>query len=154
MVRASDLCRHCGERESKHCRECSACPGEHSAYCSKEQAQYRTPRKRNPVVKNVRELFKNFHGTEPRERQVDVPQPRGPILKIGRLIEVVYQPEAPSQLRGKQFQHTLGDEGAPFGIRRKKLSDRPILATDGRDLFIIRGKSIHRFDESGRGIIA
>lgn len=99
------------------------------------------------------DLFEGFHGSPPaRERQVDVPTPRGPLMKIGRLLEIVYQPEKPSTLKGKQFQHEFGDTGTPFGIRRKKLSDRPILATDGRDLFVIRGKSVHFFSE--RGIIA
>lgn len=144
---AEDACRHCGEGLREHCRECEACSGTHSAYCSKDQAQYRK-RKRNPD--SARELFESFHGAQPRERQAEVPEPKGPLMKIGRLLEIVYRPESPSNLKGKDFQHELSDDGTPW--YSKKLKDKPILATDGVNLFIIRSRG-SKLHFSNRGII-
>lgn len=105
--------------------------------------------KRNPHPRAL-DLYQDFHEVEPRQREVDVPEPKGPLIKIGRLIELVYEPESPSRLKGKQFVHEMGDTGELFQ-RTMALRDKPILATDGKNLFILRGRSRYYFSE--RGII-
>ena len=109
----------------------------------------RRKRHRNPV--GAERLYEDFHGAPPAtERRVQLPEPRGPVMQVGRVIEIVYEPEKPSTLAGKQFQHEFGDRGLPWFDKNPK--HRPILATDGKDLFIVRDKSKHYFSE--RGIIA
>lgn len=95
-------------------------------------------------------LYRGFHGAVPKgEREVEVPTPKGKLMKIGRLVEITYEPEEPSQRKRTHYVHEFGDDGNRVV---KGIKSKPILATDKRgDLFIVRDKSRHYF--SPRGII-
>ncbi len=103
-----------------------------------------------PQEINPRSLYQRFHGNPPRSiRRVNLPIPRNGerLIKIGRLKFVTYEPEQPSRLAGKLYEHEWGDTG------RIKLPHNPILATDskGEHFYIIPDKSGAKFTE--RGII-
>ena len=100
-------------------------------------------KRRNPIAER---LYQEFHQAQPHKRVVNVPEPRGPLLKIGRLKEIVYEPDAPSQLAGQEFQHIMGDFGS---LLRHISEEKPVLATDGKNLFVIRGRSKYRFTRRG-----
>ena len=99
---------------------------------------------------NPLNLYQAFHGNPPkRMRKVNLPVPKkgSRLVKIGRLVDVTYQPEWPSRLAGRAFQHYFGDTGSIV------LPEKPILATDskGKNLFIIPDRSRPKFTR--RGII-
>lgn len=97
---------------------------------------------------DVVSVYKGFHNAHPiKVRRVKLPEPTGKkLIKIGRLTSICYEPEDPSMLKGTIFEHTFGDVGTAT-FRKEK----PILVTDGKNLFIIREKSKYKF--SKRGII-
>ena len=98
--------------------------------------------------KTVVRKYSDFHGTRPiRVRRVTLPNPKGgKVMKIGRLISLTYEPESPSALKGSHFSHTFGDFGTlKFGKRK------PLLVTDGTNLYIVRDGAPYYFDK--RGII-
>ena len=99
----------------------------------------------NPTSPDLKSLYRSFHGANPKSRKVKVPTPGGSLLKIGRLTELNYRPEAPSRRAGQEYFHRLGDTGSMI------LPEKPILATDGKNLYIIPEESRTRFTE--RGII-
>lgn len=95
-------------------------------------------------------LYESFHGNPSkgtRKVKVNVPEPGDTLVKIGRLTELRYRPEEPSQHTGTEFYHKMGDTG------RMVLKNKPILATgpDGKGLFIIDDKASPKFTD--RGII-
>ncbi len=95
-------------------------------------------------------LFQSFHGAPPANlRQVQFVPPQGHLVKIGRLTEIRYTPEAPSQYEGTEFYHKSGDTGA------KMLRSNCILCTDstGKNLYIIKEKQGKYPYFSSRGII-
>jgi len=96
-------------------------------------------------------LYEDFHGARPiRERMVDLPEPKGKLIKIGKLVRLEYEPDYPSQYQGTRFYHNSGDTGT------KKLKTNLILCTDeeGKNLFLIKAnpKAKHPYF-SERGII-
>lgn len=99
------------------------------------------------VMKNPKGLYQDFHGNNPaRVRNVHLPEPiGGRVIAIGRLMRLEYEPYPPSKHAGTRFYHVMGDDG------NRILKDKPILATDGRSLFIVPDKASPRF--TGRGII-
>lgn len=108
---------------------------------------------RNPLFSgrsSSQSLYESFHGNPSkgtRKVKVNVPEPGDTLVKIGRLTELRYRPEEPSQHTGTEFYHKMGDTG------RMVLRNKPILATgpDGKGLFIIDDKASPKFTD--RGII-
>ena len=101
-------------------------------------------------LSNPLSLYQAFHGNPParaRKVKLPIPQKGERLIKIGRLHSVIYEPERPSQHRGKLFEHKLGDTG------ERMLREKPILATDsqGQNLYIIPDKARPKFTK--RGII-
>ena len=99
--------------------------------------------RRNP---NSGDLFQKFHGAQPTTRQVEFNPPKGKkLIKIGRAVSVVYEPESPSKLVGKQYEHKWGDTGD------KMLKNRPLFCTDasGKNFFLINDKARPYFNERG-----
>lgn len=103
-------------------------------------------RRRNP------NLYKSFHGAEPmrvRKIKFDEPNPKEPLIKIGRLSQLNYIPEFPSKKSGTEFYHISGDTG------EKTLKSNLILATDskGKNLYLLKDKRSRYPVFSGRGIL-
>ena len=99
--------------------------------------------------RNPSSLYESFHGNPPaRVRRVSVNMPKR-LVKIGRLLEVVYRPEAPSRRKGTAYRHEFGDDG------RIVLPSNSILATNqsGTELYIIRDKPSKYPHFSSRGVI-
>lgn len=159
-------CKRCGEQLyasttfSGHplSRICSKC-----ATPEEEQEIFRltgrrvlgkaTKKHRNPLVigtaKNGPEgLYKSFHGNQSkgtRKVRVWIPGAGDRLVKIGRLTELRYTPEEPSEHTGTEFFHKMGDTG------RMVLKKKPILATgpDGKGLFVIDDGASTKFTDRG-----
>ena len=103
------------------------------------------PRQRNPEG-----LYQAFHGAEPIMKKVVFEPPQGRLIKIGRLIQLEYQPEPPSKRTGTQYYHSMGDLGGS-----QHLKSNSILCTDesGQNLFIIKDKPGKWPRFSNRGIL-
>jgi hypothetical protein len=101
------------------------------------------------IKKSSNPLYEDFHGATPKTRVVDLPVPaqNDKLLAIGFLESLVYRPYGSSSLKGRLFEHKLGDDG------NKIHKTKPILATDskGRHLYIIPDKAKTKF--TSRGII-
>lgn len=94
---------------------------------------------------NPKSLYESFHGNPPKEvRKVNFTVPKR-LTMIGRLIEVIYAPNSNSKHHGVHFSHKWGDTGEEM---RK---DKPILATDGKNFYILNDEATPTFTE--RGII-
>ena len=108
-------------------------------------AMVRLKRSRNP-------LYESFHGVLP-NRKVKVyyePPPKGkPLVKVGRISQINYIPEFPSEKRGQEFWHKSGDIGGEI------LKSNLILATDkdGKNLYLLRDKKSKFPYFSPRGLI-
>lgn len=92
-------------------------------------------------------LYSRFHGKSPsRVRRLSHTVP-SEALQIGRLLEVVYEVEEPSQRAGERYSHKFGDKGK----RVKFGKNKPILAVDesGRQLIVLNDKSKYRVTERG-----
>ncbi|MFA5380080.1 MAG: hypothetical protein WC455_30240, partial [Dehalococcoidia bacterium] len=93
-------------------------------------------------------LYQSFHGNPSkgtRRVRINIPEPGDKLVKIGRLTELRYRPENPSQHVGTEFFHRLGDTGTMV------LKNKPILATgpNGKGLFIINDKASPTFTKKG-----
>ncbi|MFA5378972.1 MAG: hypothetical protein WC455_24675 [Dehalococcoidia bacterium] len=145
-------CKRCGKpiyastRFVNHplSRICAGCvtPGERKVL--------RNPLSIGGTTSSTSSLYQSFHGNPSkgtRRVRVNIPEPGDKLVKIGRLTELRYRPENPSQHVGMEFYHKLGDTGTMV------LKDKPILATgpNGKGLFIINDKASPRM--TGRGII-
>lgn len=100
---------------------------------------------RNPVS-----LYQSFHGVAPvRKRPVYYEEPKGEIIKIGRLARIEYEPEPPSKHTGIRYTHEAGDLG------HKIIKSNAILATNkqGTQLYIVRDKKKKYPIFNRRGII-
>jgi hypothetical protein len=110
--------------------------------------QYGYPIKENPITN---ELYRSFHGYNPtRARRVTLPQPKGPLLKIGRLTKLEYAPEGRTEHKTIMFYHVSGDTGS------RKLKSNTILATDkdGKNFFLVKDDPRSKYPFfSDRGII-
>ena len=97
-------------------------------------------------------LYEKFHGRQPtksRKISFEPPNPKQPLIKLGRMSQINYVPEFPSSRVGVEYYHKSGDTGY------KTLKSNLILATDlkGKNLYLIRdGKSKYPI-VTGRGII-
>ena len=99
---------------------------------------------------NPLSLYEQFHGNPPaRIRKVQYEEPKGILMKIGRLVSLEYEPEPPSTHVGTRFAHEMGDTGT------KVLKSNSILASDtkGKNLYILRDKGKKRPYFSERGLI-
>jgi hypothetical protein len=99
-------------------------------------------------TKNPTNLYSRFHGTPPlRTRPVSYKQPSAGerLVKIGRIVEIVYHPEPPSQHSKSLYSHKFGDYGDRMG------KNKPILAVsqDGKQLYIINDAANPIFGERG-----
>lgn len=95
-------------------------------------------------------LYRSFHGNPPKSsRTVQYDPPTNPLIKWGKISQINYIPEKPSQHTGVEFYHKFGDYGSSMKFGKHK----PILATDakGKNLYIIKDKSSFHLTE--RGII-
>ena len=109
-----------------------------------EELRHRKKTKMNPS------LYEAFHGNPPKgTRVVNYENPKGTLIKIGRLSEIKYKPEYPSQHKGVEFYHKAGDTG------NRMLKSNMILATDskGKNLYLIKDKKTKYPVFTGRGII-
>ena len=98
---------------------------------------------------NPKSLYEDFHGVSPvRKRPVYYEEPKGELIKIGRLVRIEYEPEPPSKLAGTRYTHEGGDLG------HKVIKSNAILATnkEGTQLYIVREKKTKYPRFSGRGI--
>jgi len=98
----------------------------------------------------ARSLYEGFHGTPSKGlRSVTYENPKGPLIKIGRLASIEYNPEQPSKHTGTRFVHESGDTG------NKVLRSNLILATDrtGKNFYLIKDKKSKHPYFSERGII-
>ena len=111
---------------------------------------------RNPIytvkgtVTQAPKLYTSFHGSEPmRARKVTLPEPKGKLIKIGRLVEIVYHPEYPSERRESHYVHKFGDTGT------EKLKSNSILAADENgEIFIVKDKKGNGYPKfTDRGIV-
>ena len=108
-----------------------------------------TGKAKNPVD-TVPSLFRDFHGALPtRARNLQVAKPSSPLIKIGRITKIEYQPEGSSRHKNITFFHNFGDTGS------QDRGSNSILATDkdGKNLFIIKEQDGKYPYFSGRGII-
>ncbi len=106
---------------------------------------YLIERKENPIG-----LYESFHNAKPiRTRKVHYVNPKGTLIKVGRISEIKYRPEFPSEHEGVEFYHRSGDTG------EEVLPSNLILATDskGENFYLIKDKKSKRPYFSGRGII-
>lgn len=98
------------------------------------------------------ESYRRFHQAEPRGwRKVKIPDLPERAWKLGKLVALVYEPEAPSSRAKAQYQHEFRDTGDMEIFWPK---DYPLLyvSEDGKQLLIVRGKSQYYVD-ADRGII-
>ena len=71
---------------------------------------------------------------------------------LGKLIEIVYEPQNPSKRARTQYQHSFGDFGNPVkSFKWGKLKPLLIVSADGDQLLIVRGPS--KFHVTERGIV-
>lgn len=93
--------------------------------------------------------YKKFHGMkDAKVSYVDYEPPKQPLVNLGELISIEYRPMFESQSKGTAFYHKMGDTG------KKLFKSNCILATDGKNFFIIRkSKKINRPKFTERGII-
>ena len=102
-------------------------------------------KKENPLS-----LYQAFHGSPPTAvRKVRYEPPKGQLIKIGRLSQINYIPEYPSQRRKVEYYHKSGDIGTTV------LKSNAILATnkEGTQLYILKEKGTKYPKFTERGII-
>jgi len=93
--------------------------------------------RRKAALKNPEGLYDAFHGSPPmRIRKVRYEPPKSPLIKIGKLVRVEYQPEHPSKRTGTRYYHEMGHTGTSI------LKSNLILATDqkGKNLYLLKDK--------------
>ena len=93
--------------------------------------------------------YKEFHGMKNAVvTSVEYEPPKQPLVNLGELVSIEYRPNFKSKSKGTVFGHIMGDTG------KKLFKSNCILATDGKNFFIIRknGKSKRPFF-SEKGII-
>ena|SRR3972149_8236428 len=80
------------------------------------------------------ELYRSFHGANPKTRKVSYEPPIGPLLAIGELESLVYIPYGSSHRKGTAYSHKSGDLG------HKVLRTNLLLVTDskGKNLYLVK----------------
>jgi len=112
-------------------------------------AEYTKLKQANPADSS---LYESFHGASPKGlRPVywEPPKKGRPVLKVGRIRVIEYEPESPSQHRNTRFYHEAGDTGT------RKLRSNLILCTnpEGTQLYLVQD-SVSGFPRmTERGII-
>ena len=106
--------------------------------------------RRKAALKNPEGLYDAFHGSPPmriRKVRYESPNPKEPLIKIGRLSQINYIPEYPSKRKGVEFYHRAGDLGYAT------IRSNAILATNkaGTQLYILKekGTKYPRFTKKG-----
>jgi len=98
-------------------------------------------------------LYASFHGMAPQtQKTVYFEPPKGPMIQIGVLENLVYKPDGATQHKNVRFEHQSGDTGS------KKLASNIVVATDaeGKNIYLMKldpDKREPYFDPGGRGII-
>ena len=80
-------------------------------------------------------LFEDFHGTKPEKCiPIKFKNPKGTLIKIGKVSRIDYIPGENSKHKGVNFYHKSGDTG------EEKLDSNWILATDksGKYFYLIK----------------
>ncbi len=104
--------------------------------------------------KNPRtDLYSAFHGVPPKGIRTvfyEPPKKGIPLIKVGRIYSISYEPESPSRHKNTLFEHKFGDDG--YKVYEK---DKPLLVTDkdGKNLYIVRDKDTKFPIFTSRGII-
>ncbi len=109
----------------------------------------------NPIKSrksNPESLYESFHDSPPanmRKILYENPDPKKPLVKIGRVTMINYLPEYPSKKSGVEYTHKSGDTGEQI------LKSNLILATDesGKNLYLIKDKKSKYPLVNSRGII-
>ena len=68
------------------------------------------------------------------------------VVKIGRLVSLIYRPEAPSKRANSHYDHKFGDYGYKFKKGQEPLL---VITQDGKQLLIIGG----HYQFNSRGIV-
>jgi len=108
---------------------------------------------RNPVEADApsSSLYQSFHGKPVQsQRVVQFNPPKGKVVKIGRVKEIVYTVEGNSKFDGTNFSHKAGDIG------HKMLPSNTLIVSseDGKDLYLIKENEKSEYPKfSGRGIL-
>ncbi len=98
-------------------------------------------------------LYRAFHGAKPKGIRTvfyEPPKKGIPLIKVGRIYSISYEPESPSRHKNTLFEHKFGDDG--YKVYEK---DKPLLVTDkdGKNLYIVRDKDTKFPIFTSRGII-
>ena len=118
--------------------------------------KYYTPETINPMKRkksNPESLYESFHNSPPaniRKVMYENPDPKKPLVEIGKISTINYVPQSPSKKQGVEFTHKMGDDGEKI-----KMSNA-LLCTDekGENLYIIRDNpKVKRPFFNARGII-
>ena len=111
------------------------------------------PRKKNPAqsLEAAKQIYREFHGGEPEisELSMDSRTIPNPLIVIGRLTAVEYEPIGGSKRKGDIYRHEWGDTGS------RKLDTLTYLCTDEsrRKFFLIEGKDQSYPVFNSRGIV-
>ena len=93
--------------------------------------------------------YKQFHGMKnAKVTSIEYEPPKQPLVNLGELVSLEYRPNFKSRSKGTVFSHIMGDDG------KKLFKTNVILATDGKNFFIIRkSKKVKRPFFNSQGII-
>ena len=100
------------------------------------------------IIKNPKHVvdYKKFHDMKNvKTSRVAYEPPKGPLVNLGEITSIEYRPNFTSKQRDNVFYHQMGDTG------KKLFKSNCILATDGKNFFILKKKNIKRpfFNEKG-----
>jgi hypothetical protein len=108
---------------------------------------------KNPVGTSIpsSSLYQSFHGKPVQsQRMVQFNPPKGNVVKIGKVSEIIYTVEGNSKFDGTSFSHKAGDLG------HKMLPSNTLLVSseDGKELYLIRENSKSKYPVfSSRGVL-
>jgi hypothetical protein len=103
--------------------------------------------RKNPISSS---LYESFHGMPPKtKRKVHYTNPKGTLIKIGRISEIKYKPEGSTKFLNTEFYHISGDTG------EQKLKSNLLLCTDldGKNIYLVKDKPGKHPFFSERGVI-
>ncbi len=137
-------CTYCGYKWPMRKVTCSACGAD-----LKKTGKSVFTKKSNPESSA---LYESFHSTPPknvRKVMYENPDPKVPLVKLGRVSVINYVPEYPSKKADTEYTHTSGDTGEQI------LKSNLILATDekGKNLYLIKDKKSKYPFVNERGVI-
>jgi hypothetical protein len=99
------------------------------------------PRKRNPngaSLEEAKDIYREFHNSEPEviKLSIDSRTIPEPLIVIGKVIAVEYEPVGDSEREGQTYRHDWGDTGS------RKVDTLHYFCTDTtrRAFYLIKGK--------------